>query len=95
MIAYSEVIGSLANDAGLPSLPWEWCTPYRSSVDDCPISSFDMNNGKGMFVAVHNPSDTGLEEVAILVPHGNYSAQVWDDQAKMQKDVPSDVVCEL
>jgi hypothetical protein len=54
-----------------------------------------MNNGKGMFVAVHNPSDTGLEEVAILVPHGNYSAQVWDDQAKMQKDVPSDVVCEL
>lgn len=60
MPAYSEVIGSLAKDAGYTSLAWEWCTPYKSSVDDCPVSSYDLSSGKGMIVAVHNPSDTGL-----------------------------------
>lgn len=94
MPAYSEVIGSLAKDAGYKGDIWGWCNPYSGSVYDCPITRFDLGGDHGMVVAVHNPSDTCLEEATIKVPHGSYQASIWDEEAKTQKDVKTEVICE-
>jgi len=57
MPAYSDVIASLAKNYGYDGLMWNWCTPQKDSVEDCPISNYNLNEKNGMVVAVHNPTD--------------------------------------
>jgi len=57
MPVYSDIIASQAKNYGYVGLTWNWCTPYKGSVEDCPISNYNLNGKNSLVVAVHNPTD--------------------------------------
>ena len=93
MPAYSDVVSSLAKNNGQDGLTWEWCTPYKGSVEDCPINNYELHRNNTMVVAVHNPTDSQLEKVEIKVPHGHFVVNAWDSKSEKYSEVLTDVFC--
>jgi hypothetical protein len=53
---------------------YQMCHTTNGTFVDCPISDFDVTEGKETFIAVHNPSSIPMKTAKVSLPSGNFVA---------------------
>lgn len=64
---------------------------------DCPISQYEDFSKTAdfyMMVAVFNPATAPIKHVTIAVPHGNFSAQTFNESSKKFEDARAQIICD-